>query len=252
MTNEENYKRQNVNEWTLDSGDYNKWILKTIGSEKYRRTFAKALQKGLKTDEKLEILDVGTGPGVMAFILAENGHRVTGIDLAEGMVEKAKSNAKLLNLNVKFETGDAENLPFADESFDAVVNRIVLWNLPNPEKALAEWKRVLRPGGRLIVIDTDGLRLHKTLKHKALMYLSVPFVLFHEKRNPLQNHRDRSNWHELPLANVSRPAWEKAKLAELGFTDIDSFLISRWESGVWEFFKYNCWGDYFVVSATKK
>ncbi|HXG82552.1 MAG TPA: hypothetical protein VNI84_00870 [Pyrinomonadaceae bacterium] len=95
------------------------------------------------------------------------------------------------------------------------------------------------------------MRFKDTLKHKLQMYGSVPFVLLHEKRNPMNNHRDRSNWHKLPLANAARPDWEKAKLAELGFAGIDSFSIRRWESGVWEYLKYACWGDYFVVAGTR-
>lgn len=245
-------KELTAKEWTLDSEDYNKWTVRTLGSEKYRRTFQNALRRGLQNDEPQKILDVGTGSGIMAFLLAQLGHDVTGIDLSSGMLEQARNNAAALKLDVRFEQSDAEKLPFADQSFDAVVNRIVLWNLPNPEAAFAEWKRVLRPGGRLVVIDTDGLRLHETLKHKLQMYASVPFVLLDEKRNPLDNHRDRSGWDKLPLFDVERPAWEKTKLAELGFTDIESFSIRRWESGVWEYLKYACWGDYFVVAGTRE
>lgn len=118
-----------------------------------KESWKEILTNALETTETLIVLDVGTGPGTMAFILAELGHNVTGIDLSEGMVEKAMEHAMKFNLPVKFRQGDAENLPFEDESFDAVVNRAVLWTISNPEKAIAEWWRVLRTDGKLVIID---------------------------------------------------------------------------------------------------
>ena len=57
------------------------------------------------------------------------------------------------NAAVRFEEADAEALPFAPASFDLVVSRHLLWTLPHPEAAIDEWRRVLRPGGRLVVVD---------------------------------------------------------------------------------------------------
>ncbi len=99
-------------------------------------------------EEKLKILDVGTGTGFLSLSLAELGHEVVGIDLAEGMISAARKIAKERGLDLDLVTGDAESLDFVDESFDAVVSRWVLWTLPHPEKAISEWMRVLRPGGR--------------------------------------------------------------------------------------------------------
>lgn len=83
------------------------------------------------------------------------GHKVTGIDLAEEMLVKAREKVDRTSLRVVFQSGDAENLPFHDNVFDAVVNRHVLWNMPNPEMAVSEWFRVVKPGGKLVVIDGD-------------------------------------------------------------------------------------------------
>jgi ubiquinone/menaquinone biosynthesis C-methylase UbiE len=238
--------------WTQDSRDYNKWVVKGLESPRYRRAWAAVLQRGLATTKRLDILDVGTGPGVMAFLLAQQGHRLTGLDLSEGMIEQARMNAATLDLPVSFRVGDAEALPFPDASFNAVVNRIVLWNLPNPKTALREWVRVLKPGGRLVVVDmVDGLRRYGTLKHKLQLYASVPFVLLDEKRNPLNAHRDRSEWHKLPLYHQARPQWEENQFEQLGLTNIESFLIPRSHFGLMEYLKYCCWGDYFAVCGTK-
>ncbi|MGN0062692.1 MAG: class I SAM-dependent methyltransferase [Nocardioides sp.] len=101
----------------------------------------------------LDVLDVGTGSGYVACTLAGLGHRVTGTDLAEGMLERARAHAATMENPPVFAVGDAVRPAFPDGSFDAVVNRYVTWTLREPDRALAEWRRVLRPGGRLAVVD---------------------------------------------------------------------------------------------------
>jgi ubiquinone/menaquinone biosynthesis C-methylase UbiE len=83
------------------------------------------------------------------------GHKVTGVDLSPGMLDKAKHNAECMGLDIEFFHGDAENLPFEDNSFDLVVNKFLLWTLPKPSCAVQEWRRVLKPGGRVFAIDGD-------------------------------------------------------------------------------------------------
>jgi SAM-dependent methyltransferase len=71
------------------------------------------------------------------------------------MLREAREKAAETGVAIRFEEGDAENLPFAVSSFDLVVSRHVLWTLPHPQAAVAGWVRVLRPGGRLVVIDSQ-------------------------------------------------------------------------------------------------
>jgi len=78
---------------------------------------------------------------------------VTGIDLAPAMLDMARQKAAEAGLDIRFETGDAEQAPFPAGSFDLVISRHVLWTLPHPEAAIDDWIRVLRPGARLVVID---------------------------------------------------------------------------------------------------
>src|SRR5690242_19849348 len=101
----------------------------------------------------LDVLDAGCGTGFLSLELAARGHRVTGVDFAPAMLVEARRKAVGQGAAVRFEEGDAEQLPFAAGSFDLVVSRHVLWTLPHPEAAIDEWIRVLRPGGRLAVID---------------------------------------------------------------------------------------------------
>jgi SAM-dependent methyltransferase len=105
----------------------------------------------------LTALDVGCGTGFLSLELAARGHRVTGIDFAPEMLALAKDKAAAAGAAIRFEEADAENLPFAPASFDLVITRHVLWTLPHPEAAITEWIRVLKPGGRLAVIDGHSL-----------------------------------------------------------------------------------------------
>jgi ubiquinone/menaquinone biosynthesis C-methylase UbiE len=103
----------------------------------------------------LDALDVGCGTGFLSLELAGRGHRVTGIDFAPQMLAEARKKAATQGVAVRFEAGDAEQLRFAEGSFDLVMTRHVLWTLPHPEQAIDEWIRVLRPGGRLAAMDSQ-------------------------------------------------------------------------------------------------
>jgi SAM-dependent methyltransferase len=96
---------------------------------------------GVRHDMRL--LDVATGPGYAAERAAARGAHPIGIDIAEGMLALARRRRPEL----EFRWGDAEELPFEDGSFDAVVGGFVVNHLPHPERAIAEAARVLAPGG---------------------------------------------------------------------------------------------------------
>jgi SAM-dependent methyltransferase len=93
------------------------------------------------------VLDVATGPGYVAAAAAKRGAKVTGVDFSRTMVERARRDYPAL----ESAEGDAEALAFADASFDAVLMNYGLLHLARPDQALAEARRVLRPGGRLAV-----------------------------------------------------------------------------------------------------
>jgi ubiquinone/menaquinone biosynthesis C-methylase UbiE len=98
------------------------------------------------------VLDIGCGTGLMSAKLAATGRQVLGVDLSAAMIAQARRRG---NARMEFLKGDAENLPVESGSFDAVVNLISFHHYPHPEKAMAEFLRVLRPGGRLVLIAFD-------------------------------------------------------------------------------------------------
>ena len=98
----------------------------------------------------LECLDIGTGTGFLAMMLAELGHDVTGIDISEKMMELGKQHTEERGVDVTFVKGEGERMPFDDDTFDVIVNCRVLWTLTEPEVSLKEWRRVLKPGGKML------------------------------------------------------------------------------------------------------
>lgn len=145
-----------------------------------------------------EVLDVGTGTGVVAMHLWQLGHRVTGVDLAEGMLALARAKAEELDDPPTFLVGDAVSPPFPGGSFDAVVNRYLMWTLREPLAALTTWRGLLKPGGRLAIVDG----------------------LWHVGRTTADRAYDPSTMESLPLAEVPMIDEYTALVTAAGFTDV--------------------------------
>jgi len=103
----------------------------------------------------------------IALLLAEMGHDVTGYDIAPRMLSKAREKAHAAGVPARFARGDAYDLPLADGSVDVVVSRMVFWTLHDPARALREWRRVLAPGGRVVVIDALHFAAPRTVAQRA-------------------------------------------------------------------------------------
>lgn len=98
-----------------------------------------------------ELLDLGCGTGSLSLLAAGRGHRITGVDLSPRMVERAR--AKLAGTGAEVLTGDAARPPVEGRTFDVILARHVVWALPDHEAALRHWWSLLRPGGRLILVE---------------------------------------------------------------------------------------------------
>ena len=158
-------KQQVAAHWGRRAPQFDDGFGHSIRTPAERAAWDRILDLVLRGRQPLDALDAGCGTGFLSFELAARGHRVTGIDFAPAMLIEARRKAAERGVSIRFEEGDAEKLPFASGSFDLAISRHVLWTLPHPEGAVQEWIRVLRPGGRLAVIDGQfdpGVLVHPT------------------------------------------------------------------------------------------
>jgi len=123
-------------------------------------TFAKYLEPGaleflarLELTPGARVLDVGCGAGQLALPAARAGAVVTGVDIATNLIEQAQARAGAEGLAIRFDEGDAEQLPYDDAAFDVVLSLIGAMFAPQPERVAAELVRVCRPGGRIIMAN---------------------------------------------------------------------------------------------------
>lgn len=150
-----------------------------------------------------DVLDVATGTGYLALAAASLGHRVTAVDLASTMLDELIANATARGLAVDAHLGDAVAPDFPPDSFDAVASRHLLWTLREPTRAMANWRRLLRPGGRLVAVDGFWF----TARDDG----DVP-PLFAE-------HYTTGTRDQLPLMHLDTPEPILGMLADAGFVD---------------------------------
>lgn len=114
------------------------------------------------------VLDVATGTGWTSRLVARRGAHVTGVDIAADLVAAARAAAAAERLPIEYHVGDAEALPFADASFDAVVSTVGVMFASRPEDAARELARVVRPGGRLALTtwthDSNVFEMFRVMK----------------------------------------------------------------------------------------
>lgn len=114
----------------------------------------KAVREIANSNAPIKVLDVATGTADFAIAVCKKaapGSHVTGIDLSEGMLNVGRNKCK--GLPITLETGDAENLQFEDGTFDRVCVAFGVRNFENLQKGLEEMRRVLKPGGKLVILE---------------------------------------------------------------------------------------------------
>jgi SAM-dependent methyltransferase len=116
----------------------------------HERAAWSATLRRLLPDPPARVLDAGAGTGFLSLLLAAQGYQVTAMDLSAGMLEKLRAKAARQGLDVEIVQADAASPP--DGPFDAVVERHLLWTLPDPAAALAAWRQAV-PTGRLVLIE---------------------------------------------------------------------------------------------------
>jgi len=158
----------------------------------------------------LRVLDIGTGAGFFAILLARAGHEVTAIDQSAEMLHHARQNALRFGCHAAFRKMDAQMLDFADETFDIVIARNVTWTLPDAMLAYEEWLRVLKTGGMLLNFDSDyGQETFTRTDDPQNVHASVAADQI-DACNAIKD--------SLRISTHRRPAWDAELLQELGCT----------------------------------
>jgi ubiquinone/menaquinone biosynthesis C-methylase UbiE len=208
--------------WDRRADTFDDAIDHGLGSDEQRQAWLDLLSR-LAGRAPRRVLDVGCGTGFLALRFAELGHTVTGIDLSPQMIDRARRKADQASLQIDFRVGDAAALDDPNESYDLVTARHVIWNLPNPERGVAEWVRVLAPGGRLALIegkwaDNEALASAQSRPISRLIARvldSVPAVVLRSGRYPrkLLNRKYRRVAAQLPFSG-GLPATRLAEFLE--------------------------------------
>lgn len=200
-----------------------------------REAWLHVLEEQFPEKEEMKILDIGTGPGFFPMILSEAGYTVTAVDYTEEMLEKAKENLRKYTKygleRVTLQRMDAQNLEFADETFDVVISRNLTWNLEKPEQAYQEWMRVLKPGGVLLNFDANWYGYLYDEEKKEAYEADRKKV----EEQQLDDHylctdidRMENIARQVPLSAMERPAWDTKVLESLGVCSIQT------DSEIWK------------------
>ncbi len=212
--------------WTRRASSYTEVVKKNL-ADGWDSKWADELIKNFPKAEgrSLKVLDIGTGPGFYAIILASRGYDVTAVDLSEGMIEQAKHNAGSLAEKIRFFKMDAQELSFPDNEFDVIVTRNLTWNLPDPVKAYGEWRRVLRDGGVMLNIDSNWYAYLFDDEKKCEKLADRENVLnagFEDHDSYDESWLMENISRTLPMGKLPRPQWDAVTLLDLGFKDVSA------------------------------
>lgn len=175
------------------------------------------------SERKLKVLDIGTGPGFFALLMAGCGYEVVAVDYTEAMLQKAKENASSYKLSINFKRMDAHHLEFEKDTFDLIVTRNLTWNLERPDQAYKEWYRVLRSKGRLLNFDANWyLYVHDPQEREKYEQDRI-----NSRERGFKDHATMPNAkvmediaRNLPLSRKHRPEWDVQELLQVGFKKI--------------------------------
>lgn len=145
--------------WSARAATFDEQPGHEIFSEDERAAWHRLIVKHLGQGEGRKALDLASGTGVISHLLDDLGFHVTGMDWAEPMLERARAKAVKRGREIRFLMGDAENTMEPDEGYDVITNRHLVWTLVDPKAAFAEWHRVLKPGGKVLIVDGDFVNL---------------------------------------------------------------------------------------------
>ncbi|MBW9087801.1 methyltransferase domain-containing protein [Rhizobium wenxiniae] len=146
--------------WSLRAQTYDASPGHGIARHAEIEAWSQLIRRHLGDGKDRKALDLACGTGVMTMLMHGLGFKVTGLDFTEPMMARARRKSDDANASIRFLTRDAEETMEPDNTYDVIITRHLVWMLTDPDKAFADWMRILKPGGRLLIIDGDFVRKH--------------------------------------------------------------------------------------------
>lgn len=236
--------------WDLHSAVYDSaggMIQNARESEAWASYIKRHLPEG-----RLKVLDAGCGTGEVGILMAGMGHDVTGIDISEKMLEKAIIKARDEGLSINFMMRDAERTGFETGSFDVIICRFLLWTLPDPHGTLREWHRILKDGGRVLIID--GKWHDNTLEYKLVRMASNLCIRLIDGRKAEKMYSDElkmalKNINGVP-PDVAKGYLEASGFKDIAFTDLEEVRRVKLDSVPWRY-RAGIGRKYYLIAGTK-
>ena len=181
--------------------------------------------KELKNLQVKKVIDIATGTGDFALAsLKLNPDEVIGVDISSGMLEMGskKMKKKGVDKTIKLILGDSENLPFEDDYFDALTVGFGVRNFENLEKGLSEMLRVIRPGGKVVILEFSKPK--KFPVKQVFSFYSKYFIPFFGKRIS----KDTKAYAYLPESVAAFPEGKEFQdiLKKLNYRNVESIILS--------------------------
>jgi phosphatidylethanolamine/phosphatidyl-N-methylethanolamine N-methyltransferase len=185
--------------------DLQEWLPERLAFRKWRRQLWDMVPDG-------RVLEVGVGTG-KNLRYYRDGHGVTAIDLSPKMIERANKNAKRWRVEASLLLMDAQALEFEDSAFDSAVSTFVFCSVPDPVQGLREVSRILRPGGRVYLLE-------HVLSRKQPMRWAM------QRLNGLVSNMGGANINRDTVANVEAAGFAMAEVQDL-WSDVVKLIVAE-------------------------
>jgi 2-polyprenyl-3-methyl-5-hydroxy-6-metoxy-1,4-benzoquinol methylase len=222
--------------WDRDAHTYDDSGSHSIADPVEAAAWRAALLRALP-DPGAAVLDAGAGTGALTVLAAQLGYRVTALDLSEQMLSKARAKVAAAGLEVTFEVGAAAEPPAGP--FDAIMERHVVWTMPDPAAVLGAWREVVVPGGRMVLFEGmwGSEAPVQIAKERAAEVLRRAMGIEHDHHAPYPE----DVLAQLPLAGMTSPAplidvvfragWRNVRIQRLRDVEWATALYAPWPLG---------------------
>ncbi|MET0742322.1 MAG: methyltransferase domain-containing protein [Microvirga sp.] len=207
--------------WSLRSATFDLSPGHEIFTDDEREAWQELLRRHLGDGGGRSALDLASGTGVVSLLLNDLGFQVTGLDFSDEMLARARAKAAGRGAPIRFIAGDAEVTLEENDAYDVIATRHLVWTLVHPDDAFREWFRLIKPGGRLLVVDAD---MGAPRSRRARFLRSLARVIGRVSPGPARPGVDRAT-HDRILSQVyfsegARADAVAALAQRAGFRDI--------------------------------